>query len=86
MNISLLISATMRYSAPILLAAVGALFCDCAGVTFIILEAQMLLACFFCGHCRLLFPQLGDRGAVCGYCNPYPGVLLYLDYHENESH
>ena len=47
MNISLLISATMRYSAPILLAAVGALFCDCAGVTFIILEAQMLLACFF---------------------------------------
>lgn len=46
MNISLLISATMRYSAPILLAAVGALFCDCAGVTFIILEAQMLLACF----------------------------------------
>ena len=47
MNISLLISATMRYSALILLAAVGALFCDCAGVTFIILEAQMLLACFF---------------------------------------
>lgn len=37
----------MRYSAPILLAAVGALFCDCAGITFIILEAQMLLACFF---------------------------------------
>ena len=35
------------FSAPILLAAVGALFCDCAGVTFIILEAQMLLACFF---------------------------------------
>lgn len=47
MNISLLISATMRYSAPILLAAVGALFCDCAGITFIILEAQMLLSCFF---------------------------------------
>lgn len=47
MNISLLISATMRYCAPILLAAVGALFCDCAGVTFIILEAQMLLSCFF---------------------------------------
>lgn len=47
MNISLLISATMRYSAPVLLAAVGALFCDCAGVTFIILEAQILLACFF---------------------------------------
>lgn len=47
MNISLLLSATMRFSAPILLAAVGALFCDCAGVTFIILEAQMLLSCFF---------------------------------------
>lgn len=47
MNLSLLLSATMRFSAPILLAAVGALFCDCAGVTFIILEAQMLLGCFF---------------------------------------
>ena len=47
MNLTLLLSATMRFSAPILLAAVGALFCDCAGVTFIILEAQMLLACFF---------------------------------------
>lgn len=47
MNISLLISATMRYSAPVLLAAIGALFCDCAGVTFIILEAQMLISCFF---------------------------------------
>ncbi|WP_298732056.1 ABC transporter permease [uncultured Subdoligranulum sp.] len=47
MNLELLLGATMRYSAPILLAAVGALFCDCAGITFIILEAQMLLACFF---------------------------------------
>lgn len=47
MNIALLLSSTMRFSAPILLAAIGALFCDCAGVTFIILEAQMLLACFF---------------------------------------
>lgn len=37
----------MRFSAPILLAALGALFCDCSGVTFIILEAQMLLSCFF---------------------------------------
>lgn len=47
MSISLLLSSMMRFSAPILLAATGALFCDCAGVTFIILEAQMLLSCFF---------------------------------------
>lgn len=47
MSIPLLLSSTMRFSAPILLAAIGALFCDCAGVTFIILEAQMLLSCFF---------------------------------------
>jgi len=47
MSISLLLSSMMRFSAPILLAAIGALFCDCAGVTFIILEAQMLLSCFF---------------------------------------
>lgn len=47
MSISLLLSSTMRFSAPILLAAIGALFCDCSGVTFIILEAQMLLSCFF---------------------------------------
>ena len=47
MNVSLLLSSMMRFSAPILLAAIGALFCDCAGVTFIILEAQILLSCFF---------------------------------------
>ena len=47
MSISLLLSSTLRFSAPILLAAVGALFCDCSGVTFVILEAQMLLSCFF---------------------------------------
>ena len=47
MNIELLLSSMMRFSAPILIAAIGALFCDCAGVTFIILEAQMLLSCFF---------------------------------------
>ena len=47
MSIPLLLSSTMRFSAPILLAEIGALFCDCAGVTFIILEAQMLLSCFF---------------------------------------
>lgn len=64
MNISLLISATMRYSAPILLAAVGALFCDCAGVTFIILEAQMLLACFFSVIAGYYFHSWG-LGVVC---------------------
>lgn len=64
MNISLLISATMRYSAPILLAAVGALFCDCAGVTFIILEAQMLLSCFFSVIAGYYFHSWG-MGVLC---------------------
>lgn len=64
MNIALLISATMRYSAPILLAAVGALFCDCAGVTFIILEAQMLLSCFFAVIAGYYFQSWG-MGIVC---------------------
>lgn len=64
MNIPLLISATMRYSAPILLAAVGALFCDCAGVTFIILEAQMLLSCFFAVIAGYYFQSWG-MGVLC---------------------
>lgn len=64
MNIPLLISAAMRYSAPILLAAVGALFCDCAGVTFIILEAQMLLSCFFSVIAGYYFQSWG-MGVVC---------------------
>lgn len=64
MNIPLLISATMRYSAPILLAAVGALFCDCAGVTFIILEAQMLLSCFFAVIAGYYFQSWG-MGVFC---------------------
>ncbi len=54
----------MRYSAPVLLAAVGALFCDCAGVTFIILEAQMLLGCFFAVIAGYYF-QSWAAGVLC---------------------
>ena len=64
MNIALLIQAAMRYSAPVLLAAVGALFCDCAGVTFIILEAQMLLGCFFAVIAGYYF-QSWAAGVLC---------------------
>lgn len=46
------------------LAAVGALFCDCAGVTFIILEAQMLLGCFFAVIAGYYF-QSWAAGVLC---------------------
>lgn len=46
------------------LAAVGALFCDCAGATFIILEAQMLLGCFFAVIAGYYF-QSWAAGVLC---------------------
>ena len=84
MSIPLLLSSTMRFSAPILLAAIGALFCDCAGVTFIILEAQMLLSCFFSviGGYYLHSWGLGVL-RHCFLCSA--GMVFHLDYAEDEG-
>ena len=61
----LILSATLRVATPLILCALGALFCERAGLIDIGLEGKMLAAAFIVGRCRR-----GDRLGWSPGCSP----------------
>jgi len=72
--LSLLTASILRLTAPILLCAIGSLYCDRAGVTNISLEGTMLLSCFM-GVFGSYFTGSWVLGIVCAVIS---GVLSSL--------
>lgn len=66
LDIALLISSTLTYASPLIIAAMGSIICEISGVVNIGLEGQMTIGAFSCAAAAVLFG------------NPWAGLIAAI--------